>query len=141
MREIKGDMFDRVHEYDAICITTNGMIKKDGKAVMGAGIAKVCRDKYKGSDAALANLIERNGNIVQIFGKVGSTYIIAFPTKHNWRDNSSLELIAQSANQLEELIEKYKLTNVLLPRPGCTNGKLEWETVKSLIEPILSIGS
>lgn len=32
---------------DAICVTTNGMIKNDGLAVMGAGIAKEADNKYK----------------------------------------------------------------------------------------------
>ena len=32
---------------DAICVTTNGMIKNDGLAVMGAGIAKEADNRYK----------------------------------------------------------------------------------------------
>jgi len=31
---------------EAMCITTNGIVKKDGKAVMGAGIAKQANSFY-----------------------------------------------------------------------------------------------
>lgn len=139
MKEIKGDMFkNNICGYDAICITTNGIIKNNGKAVMGAGVAKICRDKYKGSDINLANTLKKNGNHVNIFFLHEGLFIISFPTKNNWRDKSDIDLIKRSALELEELVNKCKFERVLLPRPGCTNGKLNWEDVKAVIEPILS---
>lgn len=33
------DIFRLAHPGEAICVTTNGIVKKDGSAVMGKGIA------------------------------------------------------------------------------------------------------
>ncbi len=38
--EVKGDLVDFWRKGNRIGITTNGFVKKDGRAVMGAGIAK-----------------------------------------------------------------------------------------------------
>lgn len=35
-----------VSESEAVCITTNGIIKTNGRAVMGAGIARQANQKY-----------------------------------------------------------------------------------------------
>ena len=40
MKEVKGNIFNYIGIADAICVTTNGIVKKDGSLVMGAGIAK-----------------------------------------------------------------------------------------------------
>jgi hypothetical protein len=78
MREITGNLWiiNSWHEQgksipvqkDAplwLCVTTNGEIKKsDGKAVMGAGIAKEARDRYKGVDEILAQKLKTRGNRV-----------------------------------------------------------------------------
>lgn len=140
MKEIKGDMFKIYKEYDAICITTNGKTKVNNnikKAIMGAGVAKACRDKFYGSDEWLAKKLKQNGNITQIFGEANGVSIIAFPTKNDWRDASDIDLIIKSAEQLRELIFKLGWDKVLLPQPGCTNGGLDWNYVKCMIEPIL----
>ena len=49
MKEISGDLFSLtiINFADAICITTNGVVKKTGKAVMGAGCALSAREKFK----------------------------------------------------------------------------------------------
>ena len=36
---------------EAICVTTNGIVMQNGKAVMGAGIAKFVRDSFPGVDS------------------------------------------------------------------------------------------
>jgi hypothetical protein len=71
--------------------------------------------------------------------------IISFPTKHHWRENSNIYLIKKSAEELEALI-RYRIqiklwdenVTILLPRPGCGNGGLNWSYVKPVIAPILS---
>ena len=122
---------------EGICVTTNGMIRKDGRAVMGAGVAKAFRDRYEGLDYTLAKSLRENGNVVSDLGIKEGYHIISFPTKNNWKDNSDINLIEQSAKQLVQLADKLNLTTVWLPQPGCTNGHLDWETVKKVIEPYL----
>ena len=48
MIEVFGDMFSNLvsSRADAVCITTNSKLKSNGRAVMGAGVAKIARDKY-----------------------------------------------------------------------------------------------
>lgn len=64
--------------------------------------------------------------------------IITFPTKHHWRDESDLELIRTSAEQLIDICEGRGITSCYLTRPGCALGGLDWESqVRPLLEPIL----
>ena len=44
--------------------------------------------------------------------------IIAFPTKYNWRDKSSIKLIEESTYRLYDMTNKYGWKSVFLPAPG-----------------------
>lgn len=59
MIEIQGDFWDENirldHTYDAICCTTNQVVKSNGRLVMGAGIARQFRDVYNGLDLEWGN--------------------------------------------------------------------------------------
>jgi len=143
MIEVFGDIFSNsvLSRADAICITTNGKIKTNGRAVMGAGVAKVARDKFKGIDEDLANNINMNGNITQLIRYYKhfneKVQLVALPTKNHYVEDSSLELIVKSINELVVLTDKYKWEKVFLPRPGCSNGKLNWVDVRMLIKTYL----
>jgi len=136
MKEIVGDMFrEKVAKLaNAICLTTNGFVKKNGCCVMGAGNAKQARDKFDGIDRTLGNLIKENGNIVQIIHRVIDTDIVAFPVKHNWWEKADLDLLDISTRSLVWLTNNMGWEKVILPRPGCHNGKLKW---LSEVKPIL----
>lgn len=54
-----------------------------------------------------------------------------------WATYSSMELILQSSHELIELLNKENFDSVILPRPGCGNGGLNWVDVKKEIEKIL----
>lgn len=140
MKEISGDIFKMMEtgNFDGFCVTTNGEIKKDGKAVMGAGVAKAVRDKFPGIDSRLGFLLKNHGHYVAHLGEFEHGKIMTFPTKFNWRSKSEIDLIVKSARELEALIEKHNYSSILLPKPGCSNGGLEWEYVKSKVENILS---
>lgn len=126
---------------DACLVTTNGIIRANGKAVMGAGIAKYCRDTFKGVDDILAKQLRQGGNHVYYLGlwplqsiNIGSFMLFSFPTKDDWRDNSKLELIAQSCKEIRELVDKYELDHIYMPCPGCSNGKLDyWNDVRPIL--------
>ena len=55
MRIITGDIFDMQHEGDAICITTNGSIKRNGHAVMGKDIALEANRRFVAVQGILDN--------------------------------------------------------------------------------------
>jgi hypothetical protein len=135
MKELHGDIFsDSVIKFaDAICVTTNSVIKKDGRCVMGAGVALAAKNKYKDIDIKLAELIKKNGHIVQIIID-DPIPIISFPTKINYWEKSTLYLIKTSLKELIELTDRMNWNKVVLPRPGCHNGGLNW---LGLIKPLL----
>ncbi len=135
MKEIQGNLFDLLQDYDAICITTNGAVKKNGECVMGRGCALTAKTLWPPIAKRLGDLILQNGNITQKLGEVGSCRIIAFPVKHHWAQKADLELIRKSAEQLVEISQYCE--RVLIPRPGCGNGQLNWEEVKPILEEIL----
>lgn len=148
MEVLNCDMFQVCKNDDALCVTTNGVLNKQGNLVMGAGNAKYFRDNFKGIDKKLGNYVKKYGNRVFKIGEVtlntGNIVkivtLFSFPTKHDWKDSSDLKLIEQSCIQLKEVVEKFKIKgNVYLPAPGCANGGLDWEKqVKPIVEKYLN---
>lgn len=129
---------------EAVCVTTNGIVKRDGMAVMGAGIAKQANQSFDKLALKLGYYLTKYGNRVFDMGVYKNTRtgimtrIITFPTKYDWRNDSDIELIKTSALQLVELCDKRNITTCYLPCPGCSNGGLDWERqVRPLLEPIL----
>ena len=47
MKIVNQNIFDNLHEFDAICVTTNGVVRPNGRLVMGGGIARMFRNRYK----------------------------------------------------------------------------------------------
>ena len=130
MKEIKGNLFD----YPVICKTTNAVVKADGRLVMGKGIALQAKQRFKDIDLYLGNQVDYYGNRCFVYRSVKDKYIISFPTKHHWRDNSTLELIEVSTISLVDITNIYGFEKVYLPRVGCCNGKLDWKNVKPILE-------
>lgn len=126
---------------DARCITTNGALRANGYAVMGKGVALQAKKRYPRIEATLGRLIQKYGNHVYYLGH----RLISFPTKNHWmEEKSDLNLIKRSAIELVALLRgdvpiKSKANRrILLTRPGCGNGNLEWSEVKPVIQTILS---
>lgn len=133
MLEVNQDLLADAQGHNiAICIPTNGNVKKDGKAVMGAGVAKLVRDAYPGCDAVLGGLLAARGHRVQQFWK--EPCLVSFPTKVNWQEDSLLELIEQSCKELVNLQSKKNFDKLYLCRFGCGYGGLQWEVVKPILE-------
>lgn len=135
MKEIIGDLWDYHDKGFPICITTNGTLTKKGNAVMGRGCAKEAKEKYPVLVDSWSNCLVEDGLGVNYVGY----NIYSFPVKYNWWEKASLELITQSASKLMEYINLELIKSpIILPRPGCGNGKLSWEKdVKPILEPIL----
>ena len=133
--------FPVLSKADAICFTSNGVIRKNNALVMGAGVAKAFRDRFSGLDFAAGAAVEKNGNICQVicleeaFKNIFS--IVAFPTKHSWKKPSDLKLIEKSAQKLMALVKKNGWKKVALPKPGCFCGGLSYKDVKLVLEKVL----
>jgi hypothetical protein len=137
MKEEIGNLWE--FEADARCITTNGSVRSDGKAVMGRGCASQARVRYPGLDSYLGLMLGEKRNVPVILLRdldVGG-YLVSFPVKIVWYQKADLFIIDRSARLLMRMIKGQKWQRVILPRPGVGNGGLKWETVKPVIEHIL----
>lgn len=126
---------------DAKCITTNGFVKVNGEGVMGAGIAGQAQRRYPNMPKMLGLQLQENGNhvgILQLPTVDDPAYYVSYPVKDVWMNPAREDLIIRSAHELMELIDLMYWEKVLLPRPGCGNGRKVWGQVKRWIEPILS---
>ena len=128
---------------EAICVTTNGIIKRNGHAVMGRGIALTANQRFNLS-LQLAGYLTKFGNRAFHMGVKKDALtgrqmrVITFPTKHDWKDKSDIELIKTSAHQVAAICNKFNIKTCYLTKPGCSNGGLNWERqVRPVLEEIL----
>lgn len=138
MIEVYGNLWDYGSDSPTIgkIITTNGSLKANGACVMGRGCAKEAKDKFYGIDHLLGSMIKSRGNHCFLLQISFGSYIFSFPVKHKWFEVADLKLIEQSAKELVELTTH--LPSVVLPRPGCGNGQLEWSQVRPVIYPVFA---
>ena len=102
---------------------------------MGRGCALEAKERYPGIEYRLGDLLAEHGNRVMRIGRYDGVVVASFPVKRHWREEAIPELIFRSANQLVELTEKFGYERVVLPQPGCGNGRLRWAD----IQPVLSV--
>jgi hypothetical protein len=123
---------------DARCITTNGTIKADGRAVMGRGVAlQACRI-YQALRKIQGQALQAHGNVPTILLPAVTPQLVSFPVKRHWYDWADLDLIEQSARLLVALTDREGWRRVVLPRPGCYNGHRDWtREVEPILRPVL----
>ncbi|MHA1755520.1 MAG: ADP-ribose-binding protein [Promethearchaeota archaeon] len=133
MKEIFGDLWEV--ECDVRVITTNGTVKRNGACVMGRGVALQAKQRFPKLPYELGRLILKYGNIVLTFPRYK---LVTFPVKWKWFEKADLFLIERSAKQLVKRADTFGFRKIVLPRPGCGNGKRDWEKeVKPILEKIL----
>lgn len=130
MREARGDMW--ALPADVRAVTTNGIVKSNGAAVMGRGVALQAQAHFHGCDLVLGQLLQEGGNHVHVLCED----LVSFPVKHHWRDPADPELIRRSAHELVALTDAHGWQRVVVPRPGCGAGQLHWSEVRAIIAPI-----
>ena len=147
MPEVYKDLWSIVAP--ATIITTNGFVKKDGNAVMGRGCALEAAKRWPDLPLELGACLRDSGNHVFDLKQVAltketdelieswTTTLITFPVKHNWWERADIDLIVRSTQELIGLVDRMGWQQVVMPRPGCGNGQLEWSGVKVVIEDLL----
>ncbi len=134
MIEVKGNLFHHHKDGSWIVITTNGYVKRDGCAVMGAGVAKQAARLYPNLPAVVGKLIKERDNHVH---PLLHHRIFTFPVKHNWWEEADVPLIKRSLEELVWYADEMEIkTHIFMPRPGCGNGKLKWEDIKPLMSEL-----
>lgn len=138
MKELHGSIWIHFLAPDHfVCITTNGTIKKNGDAVMGRGNAKQAKIVVPLIDRYLGKYLKLNGNTPGYLKVLTMPAIVIFPVKHNWWEEADRKLILKSRAWLVQEAEAHPEKTFHLPRPGCGNGKLDWERdVKRLVSDL-----
>ena len=130
MKEIVGDMWQEHAEGTVVAITTNGAVNKVGRAIMLRGCARQARARYPEVLQTLGALLRRHGNHVFDLGH----QIVSFPVEADPYQVPEMRLIEQSCRELIELTDYKGWQKVVVPRPGCGGGGLEWQEVKTILE-------
>lgn len=160
MIEIRGNLFAQ-NNADAIAITTNGFVKKNGEAVMGKGCAKQAANMMPSLPKILGKKIREAGNVTQILvDRKNRIPLISFPVKPimeisngnnyvshmnfpkgksipGWACLADADIIVKSANELVKLADERGWNKIVIPRPGCGAGELSWDEIKPLLDKIL----
>jgi O-acetyl-ADP-ribose deacetylase (regulator of RNase III) len=109
--------------------------------VMGKGIAlqfkhafpEMFRDYKKACKAGEVQLRKMHvydlGNV-----KEGPRWIVNFPTKGDWREQSRLTDIETGLEDLVTTILRLRIRSIAIPPLGCGNGGLKWADVRPRIE-------
>lgn len=149
MLEAYGNIWDIADEggWDAVIVTTNGYVRKDGAAVMGRGIALEASNRYPTLAGDLGSSLLTHGNHVYPFFPNDAKYsVVTFPVKPirgphgepGWKAKAQIPIILQSVQELIYYVDRYHWMDILMPRPGCGYGQLSWEKdVKPVLEPLL----
>ncbi len=130
MKEIVGDMWQEHAEGAVVAITTNGAVNKVGRAIMLRGCARQARVRYPELLQTLGDLLRRHGNHVFDLGH----QIVSFPVEVDPYQVPEMRMIDQSCRELVELTDYKGWQKVVVPRPGCGGGGLEWQEVKTILE-------
>jgi len=108
--------------------------------VMGKGIALMFKEAYPDNFRAYQAACKRGDvRVGKIFVHqrrelVGPKWIINFPTKDHWRNDSKIEWIVEGLRDLRGFLERENIGSVAIPPLGAGNGKLDWSLVKEVIE-------
>lgn len=136
-----GDMWNAWDRVDLFLITTNAIVTKDQRLVMGRGIARQARDRFPGLDLMLG------GEIRYVVGWKYGLFISngwpekklgCFQVKVDWKDKADLKLISLSTAMLLNWCEKHPKAIVALNFPGIGNGGLPRNQVLPIISTLSS---
>ncbi|MEH2160663.1 MAG: macro domain-containing protein [Nostoc sp.] len=103
--------------------------------VMGKGIALQFKQAYPENfrqykQACRAGKVKPGQMFtVATGGLLNPKYIINFPTKRHWRNNSKIEDIQSGLVALVQQVQQLAITSIAMPALGCGNGGLNWLTL------------
>lgn len=132
MRFETGDLMDFIGKVPVV-ITTNGTVRRNGKANLGSGNAKQAGDKLPWLDQKLGYLLDQFGNHVHYLDEM----LISFPVEHSWQERADIGLVKRSAIELVMLVDQVGWKEVYMPLPGCGRGGLRPSDVITTLAPIL----
>lgn len=126
MIEATGDLWDYHRQGKVVVITTGGLVDRQGRCSMPRGCARQARDRFPGLAEKLGELIRNHGNHVHDLGD----RLVSFPVESSPYDCPDLRLIERSCQELKGLVNERNWAQVVVPRPGCGGGGLDWQDVR-----------
>lgn len=117
--------------------------------VMGKGLALEFKNRFPDNYEAYKVVCSRHelnlGHLLTIDywdttkeERFAHRYVINFPTKHHWKDQSNICDIASGLDRVVILIGTYDIQSIAIPALGCGLGGLDWNDVKPLMIEMLS---
>lgn len=128
MHEITGDIWGYLGRA-VIAITTNGFVSNKGVAVFGRGCARQAQERFPYLPLRLGLLLVGHGNHVVSLGDG----LVTFPVEDSPWSLPDFSLIRRSALELKEMADREGWEMVIVPRPGCGGGGLEWRDVRPIL--------
>ena len=113
--------------------------------VMGAGLALEFKKKFPENFKAYEKVCKEGRMHVGLMHVhknnhylVRPWFIINFPTKMHWREQSKIEYIKEGLVSLKSIIYEHQFFSISIPALGCGLGGLKWEDVKESMDSSLS---
>lgn len=134
MTPCRGNIWLMLEHTNLLLFTSNSTLTKEGKLVMGAGIAKETKENFPMFPKILGDKIKAIDKVGRWYGVlVSPNYEVgAFQTKTDWKLPSTLELIEYSTEMLIQIAPNYE--RIDMPVPGCGNGGLQYKDVEPIIK-------
>ena len=128
LRFTTGDMFETPADIRVNTVNCVG--------VMGAGVALAFKTRYPDMFRDYKHACEA-GEVqpgkLHVWKSLTGDWIINFPTKRHWRENSRYEDIAAGLVALRNYLSTQGKVTVALPALGCGHGGLDWTRVSRMI--------
>lgn len=115
-----------------ISITTNGSVTRDGRSIPGRGVARQAAERFPELRKRLGELLQTGGNHVHEI----MPGLVSFPVEDTPFSQPDKRLIRQSAIELREMADKMGWQQIVVPRPGCGGGGLNWNEVRALLDDL-----
>ena len=133
----KGDILRSGDEVEALVNTVNCV------GIMGRGVALQFKKAYPENFKAYADACKKGDVcpgrmfVYQPTQLTNPRYIINFPTKRHWREDSRMKDIENGLADLVEVIRKKNIRSIAIPPLGCGLGGLDWSEVRARIAKVL----
>lgn len=114
--------------------TANSVVRSNGSLVMGAGVAKAVKLQYRGIDVLFGGVIPHLGVFGVQFVQWNNTWIGAFQTKIDWKDDSPIEVVQNSILELCNIATRRPTHTFHLPCPAVNHGGKSVEEILPLLE-------
>ena len=110
-----------------VLVPTNTCRKKNGSAVMGAGLARDAALRFPGLAARYGLALEAGQDRLA----VPKHRLLLGPTKDDWRQPAKIDLVAELLDGVARWCQSHPGEAVAVPSPGCGNGGLPYPEVRA----------